>query len=79
MTFKSLDNPNPVYLKQCFQYSSDVHRYNTRSAKGKKLCVAQKSNTWQIRTFKARAIKIWNTLPTTTTQLNSLLLFKTAL
>ena len=79
MTFKSLNDLTPVYLKQCFQYSTDVHGYNTRSAKGKKLYVSQKRNTWQIRTFKARAIKIWNALPASTTTLNSLLLFKTAL
>ena len=32
MTFKSLNNLTPVYLKQYFQYSNDVHAYNTRSA-----------------------------------------------
>ena len=58
MTFKSLNDLTPVYLKECFRYSTDMHGYNTRSAKGKKLYVSQKRNTWQIRTFKARAIKI---------------------
>ena len=28
MTFKSLNDLTPVYLKQCFQYSFDVHGYN---------------------------------------------------
>ena len=79
MTFKSLNDLTTVYLKQCFQYSTDVHGYNTKSAKGKKLYVSQKRNTWQIRTFKARAIKIWNALPASTTKLSSFLLFKTAL
>ena len=78
-TFKSFNNLIPAYLKQFFQYSTNVHGCNTRSAKGKKLCVPQKRNSWQIRTIKARAIKIWSALPASTTKPNSLLLFKTAL
>ena len=79
MTYKCLNDLTPVYLKQFFKYSADVHGYNTRTAKGKKLHVPQKNNTWQTRTFKARAIEIWNTLPASTTKQNSLLLFKTTL
>ena len=79
MTYKSLNDLTPVYLKQFFKYSADVHGYNTRIAKGKKLHVPQKNNTWQTRTFKARAIEIWNALPASTTKQNSLLLFKTTL
>ena len=79
MTYKCLNDLTPVYLKQFFKYSADVHGYNTRTAKGKKLHVPQKNNTWQTRTFKARAIEIWNALPASTTKQNSLLLFKTTL
>ena len=78
MTFKGLNDLTPVYLKQCFQYSSDVHRYNTRSAKRERLHVSQNSNTWQSRTFKAREYGILNALATKITKLNSLLLFKTS-
>ena len=79
MIFKSLNDLPPVYLKQFFRYSTDVHGHSTRAAEGKNLYVPQKSNTWQRKTFKARGIKIWNNLTTATTKLNSLLLFKTAL
>ena len=79
MTFKSLSDLTPVYLKQCFQCSTDANGYNTRSAKSKKLYVSQSRSTWQIRRIKARTIKIWNALAASTTKLNSLLLFKKAL
>ena len=79
MTYKCLNDLTSVYLKQFFKYSADVHGYNTRTAKVKKLHVSQKNNTWQTRTFKARAIEIWNALPASTTKQNSLLLFTTTL
>jgi len=36
MTFKSLNDLTQVYLKEFFQYSTDMHGYNTRSSKGKR-------------------------------------------
>ena len=79
VTFKSLHDLTPVYLKESFQYSTHTHGYNTKSAKGKKLVVSQRSNTWQIRTFKARAIRVWNALPASITRLKSQLLLEAAL
>ena len=72
MTFKSLNDLNQVYLKECLQCSTDIHGYNTRSAKGEKLFASQKSKAWQIGSFKARAIRIWNALLASITMLESL-------
>ena len=76
MRFKSLNDLTPVYIKEYFQYAIDMHGYNTKSAKGKKLFVSQKSNTWQIRTFKGGATRIWNALPASRAKMKSLLLCK---
>ena len=43
MTFKSLNNLTPVNLKQCFQYSSDVHRYKIRKRE-KVICRTEKQH-----------------------------------
>ena len=74
---KSLNDLTPVYLKVCFQYSTDMDTVQDQQ-RGKVL-VLQKSNKLEIRTFKARAIRILNALTAPVTRLKSLLVLKAAL
>ena len=63
LIYKCLSNLAPAYLSSQFDYTSSIHSYPTRYQCSASLVLPRNSSRSGQRTFHARAVKMWNTLP----------------
>ena len=63
LTFKALNGLAPVYLTECFHHIADITNFNTRNASQGNLYLPSFKTVTGQRSFSFRAVTIWNTIP----------------
>ena len=72
MVYKGLNDLSPEYITDLFVKTSEVHSRNLRSIDDGKIRVPKRNGTLYENYFAVSAVKLWNSLPTTIRNSNSL-------
>ena len=75
--FKVRHGLAPSYLSDRFKRVDDMHSYNTRGSKRNFSVSDETCNS--LKSFSCTAVKVWNLLPSSLKELNSLAIFKSRL
>ena len=79
MTYKALNNLTPSYIRDIFNPLSEVSSVNTRGVSDGNLYLPMFRTAMGQRSFSYRATKIWNSIPPSIRNNESVSLFKSAL
>ncbi|XP_022838102.1 uncharacterized protein LOC111365135 [Spodoptera litura] len=66
----------PSYLKERFKFLNDAHSRSLRSSANLRLEMAQHSSKFYSKSFTVQAVRLWNALPVSIRQAQSLAAFK---
>ena len=79
LTYRALNNLTPEYISQLLQPMSQVHSLSLRSSENGSLYVPKSRTSLHSGSFSCSAPRLWNTLPQSVREADSLNCFKKCL
>ena len=76
LTYRALNKQTPEYISKLLKPLSETHSLNLRSTENKSLHIPRAHSTIYDKSFTCSAPKLWNALPQTTRNADSLSTFK---